>query len=226
MNARDDERDRGEGFLGRWIKRKSDARERAAPDDQPSAETSAQGAAKTEDADRPEEPAFDLSSLPGLEDITAETNLADFMRKEVPAALRNAALKRAWALDPAIRDYVNPAREYAYDWNTPGGVPGNGPLEAGFDALKQVAEAFSAPGRDHTLVVSEATQEEAAANMEAAESASEAPSPVRISDMSNSSQDAEKQSKESSDEERSAERVAAPSDLASRRRRHGGAAPA
>ena len=33
-----------------------------------------------------------------------------------------------WSLDPAIRDYVGEAREYAYDWNVPGGVPGNGPL--------------------------------------------------------------------------------------------------
>ena len=33
-----------------------------------------------------------------------------------------------WALDPKIRDYVGEARDYAYDWNTPGGVPGSGPV--------------------------------------------------------------------------------------------------
>jgi hypothetical protein len=38
-----------------------------------------------------------------------------------------------WALDPAIRDFVGEARDYAYDWNAPGGVPGSGPLLASDD---------------------------------------------------------------------------------------------
>jgi hypothetical protein len=59
----------------------------------------------------------------------------------VPQILRNAAMRRMWVLDPAIRDYVDPALDYAYDWNIPGGVPGNGPLAEGFDA-KAAAEKF------------------------------------------------------------------------------------
>ena len=35
-----------------------------------------------------------------------------------------------WTLDPAIRDFVGHARDYAYDWNQPGGVPGSGALES------------------------------------------------------------------------------------------------
>ncbi|MGT2478788.1 DUF3306 domain-containing protein (plasmid) [Methylobacterium oryzae CBMB20] len=76
------------------------------------------------------EPADDaVVELPSLEALTPETDLVPFLRAGVPAALRNAALRRMWSLDPAIRDFVQrEAREYAYDWNTPGGVPGLGPL--------------------------------------------------------------------------------------------------
>ena len=81
---------------------------------------------------------FDLSSLPKLEDVTETTDITVFLRKGVPESLRNAALRKSWALDPAIRNYVNPALDYAYDWNTPGGVPGNSELAAGTDIAKMV----------------------------------------------------------------------------------------
>ena len=58
----------------------------------------------------------------------------------MPEHLRNAALRKSWALDPAIRNYVNPALEYAYDWNTPGGVPGTGELGAGMDVARMVLQ--------------------------------------------------------------------------------------
>src|SRR5207244_8833403 len=58
----------------------------------------------------------------------------------VPEHLRNAALRKSWALDPAIRNYVNPALEYAYDWNDPGGVPGSSELRAGMDVARMVSQ--------------------------------------------------------------------------------------
>jgi Protein of unknown function (DUF3306) len=76
----------------------------------------------------PELSAEEIALLPRVEDLTAETDVTQFLRKGVPMGLRNAALRRMWALDPAIRDYVSEAREYAYDWNVPEGVPGSGPL--------------------------------------------------------------------------------------------------
>lgn len=86
-----------------------------------------------------ETPAFDaavlteeeVAALPDIETLTAESDVTCFLRKGVPAILRNAALRRMWMLDPAIRDFVGPARDYSYDWNLPGGVPGSGPLEPG-----------------------------------------------------------------------------------------------
>ena len=222
MSARDDETSGGEGFLGRWIKRKADAQRRGEPEQQPREAAPPDAAAQGE---KTEEPAFDLSRLPSLDDITAETNLTDFMRKEVPAVLRNAALRRAWALDPAIRDYVNPAREYAYDWNTPGGVPGNGPLEAGFDALKRVATVFSSPAEDHTLGVSEVTGGAPASERSAQADEAPPPSPVRTSDMKVSPQASEKTEIISSDEDLPEEPATPSSEPAPPRRRHGGAAP-
>jgi hypothetical protein len=79
-------------------------------------------------AAKPELSAEEISGLPRIEDLTPETDLTQFLGKGVPAALRNAALRRAWALDPMIRDHVGEARDYAYDWNVAGGVPGSGPI--------------------------------------------------------------------------------------------------
>ena len=86
------------------------------------------------------EPEFDLSSLPKLEDLTETTDITAFLRKGVPESLRNAALRKSWALDPAIRNYVNPALDYAYDWNTPGGVPGSSEIGAGMDVARMVSQ--------------------------------------------------------------------------------------
>jgi hypothetical protein len=86
------------------------------------------------------EPEFDISSLPKLEDLTETTDITVFLRKGVPEHLRNAALSKSWALDPAIRNYVNPALDYAYDWNTPGGVPGSSEIGAGVDIARMVSQ--------------------------------------------------------------------------------------
>jgi len=122
-------------FLARWSQRKHEAK-------QPDRE------APTVNADAPSGPVaesdvaqeFDLSSLPKLEDMTATTDITAFLRKGVPEHLRNAALRKSWALDPAIRNYVNPALDYAYDWNTPGGVPGSSEIGSGMDVARLVSQ--------------------------------------------------------------------------------------
>jgi len=69
----------------------------------------------------------DLSpDLETVATITAETDLAPFLKPGVPAAIRNAALRRKWLLNPTIRDYVDPALDYAWDWNAAEAVPGAG----------------------------------------------------------------------------------------------------
>ena len=106
-------------------------------------------------------PEFDLSTLPKLEELTGSTDITAFLRKGVPEHLRNAALQKSWALDPAIRNYVNPALEYAYDWNAPGGVPGGGELGAGVDVARLVSQIMGEPAAETTN--SDASSEDEAA---------------------------------------------------------------
>ena len=129
------------GFLARWSQRKQDARKEAPAQAAPDAPAE-QAKAAREGVASETEPPFDLSSLPKLEELTANTDLTVFFRKGVPESLRNAALRKFWALDPAIRNYVNPALDYAYDWNTPGGVPGAGELAPGTDVARMVSQVF------------------------------------------------------------------------------------
>jgi hypothetical protein len=130
-----DQGDDNKSFLARWSQRKREAKP---PDrDAPAAEADVPTGSAAEIDTAPE---FDLSSLPKLEDITATTDITGFLRKGVPEHLRNAALRKSWALDPAIRNYVNPALEYAYDWNTPGGVPGSSEIGAGMDVARLVSQ--------------------------------------------------------------------------------------
>ncbi len=125
-----------ETFLSRWARRKDAVR--AERPETPPAAPEADGA-PTPGSDPGSASAIPpraeagaegapLAELPSLETLTAQSDLTAFLRAGVPAPLRNAALRRMWSLDPSIRDFVSEAREYAYDWNTPGGVPGLGPL--------------------------------------------------------------------------------------------------
>lgn len=145
-----------DGFLTRWSRRKQQARheEPSVPEEAPApAEPETPMEAET---DTP------LPELPLVESITAETDVSVFLAKGVADSVRNAALRRMWSLDPAIRDYVGDARDYAYDWNTPGGVPGFGPLEASFDVEGTIARMFGRaehPG-DEELGIEEAPKAE------------------------------------------------------------------
>ena len=139
-----------ERFLSRWSRRKQELRETERPPEgviapEPASETSEATTAVPHEGDTPVGPAQadrgpDATlALPSLEDLTAEMDLSLFLREGVPEPLRNAALRRMWSLDPKIRDFVSEAREYAYDWNTPGGVPGYGPLPTSADVRRMVA---------------------------------------------------------------------------------------
>src|ERR1700687_3881004 len=133
--SEEDQSGDNKSFLARWSQRKRDAKQ---PDrGAPAAEADVpSGTVAQSDA----VPEYDLSSLPKLEDMTATTDITAFLRKGVPEHLRNAALRKSWALDPAIRNYVNPALDYAYDWNTPGGVPGSSESGASMDVARLVSQ--------------------------------------------------------------------------------------
>src|ERR1700748_1951006 len=99
-------------------------------------------------ANAPEAP-FDLASLPSIEEIVADTDIAAFLRAGVPAELVRAALHRAWTSDPVIRDFIGIA-ENQWDFNDPNAIPGFGPLAAsedGVDILAQISSRLELPMR-------------------------------------------------------------------------------
>lgn len=155
-----------EGFLSRWSRRKQEVRQAENRDVEPiegpveemrdlegpgsvvpavSDETvpgAVEPPAAPDDSAEPALTEEEIAALPSIESITAETDIRSFLRKGVPEALRKAALRRSWVLDPMIRDYVDPAREYAYDWNVPGGVPGSGSLLPSDDVDRLLRDVF------------------------------------------------------------------------------------
>ena len=86
-------------------------------------------------------PEFDLASLPSLDSITAVTDVRAFLAPGVPTDLARAALRRAWAADPAIRDFKGLA-ENAWDFTDPTAMPGFGALPPGTDIKKMLAQIF------------------------------------------------------------------------------------
>jgi hypothetical protein len=133
-----DQGDQDKSFLARWSQRKQEAKRPDPRQDAPIADSPGSSPPPATEADAPQE--FDLSTLPKLEDLTETTDITAYLRKGVPQHLRNAALRRSWVLDPAIRNYVNPALDYAYDWNTPGGVPGSSEIGPGMDVERMVSQ--------------------------------------------------------------------------------------
>ena len=142
-----------ENFIARWSRRKRESAEAEAEATKPAAASSAPDETAHADDDRGEaggvppaqsgasEPAseFDWTKLPPVETITAESDIRAFLRAGVPPELTRAALRRAWAADPKIRDFVGLA-DYDWDFNTPGAIAGFGPLEMSDELRRQVVQ--------------------------------------------------------------------------------------
>ena len=130
-----------ENFLARWSRRKRDIEQSEAEGQTRPAEPELQWTPGEDPAQSPlpaetaaagEVENFDPATLPPLESITAETDIRGYFARGVPAELARAALRRAWASDPAIRDFVGLA-ENAWDFNAPETIPGFGPITASDD---------------------------------------------------------------------------------------------
>ena len=130
---------RPDNFIRRWarLKRASDcAHETEAVSTKVEATT-----AQPQAEGVPDQP-FDPASLPSLESIAADTDIGAFLQSGVPAELTRAALRRAWASDPAIRDFIGIA-ENQWDFNDPDAIPGFGPLLATDGAPAVLPQASS-----------------------------------------------------------------------------------
>src|SRR6266404_3756124 len=128
---------RSESIMSRWSRRKQESARPVEPDGSSSepkpieAEPDHSNPATfaTPATGSPASQAFDLASLPPLQSITVGTDIRSFLASSVPVELTNAALRRAWVTDPAIRDFIGIA-ENQWDFNDPTAMPGFGPLTA------------------------------------------------------------------------------------------------
>ena len=163
-----DREESSKGFLERWSRKKIDAeRETVAKADAKDVssaaevrplERQAKNDTRTPDEAAPK-PEFDLTSLPSLDSISAVTDIRAFLTPGVPADLARAALRRAWAADPAIRDFKGLA-ENDWDFTDPTAMPGFEALPPGTDIKKMVAQIF---GDGEKEVAAEAVTEKPAA---------------------------------------------------------------
>jgi hypothetical protein len=144
-----------ENFIARWSRRKREAaQEPAAAQDAEATKPPAALDAAVESVRAPEdqggardvesaqggagEPAAcDLTKLPPIETITAESDIRAFLSPGVPPEMTRAALRRAWAADPKIRDFVGLA-DYDWDFVTPGAITGFGSLEVTDELRREV----------------------------------------------------------------------------------------
>lgn len=196
-----------QGFLGRWSARKRAVREIEAAIEAPidrGPEEVAEPVAPVEP-----EPAIDPADLPPLESIKSGLDVQAFLRRGVPKALRQAALRRLWAVDPTIRDFREVA-DYDWDFNASGYgalLPGDDPkvlAEKLFQAVRrQVAEVAPAP--QPTAAVAHRRTDEAAPEVD------QAPPPSPSVTLAAPEVDGDK--------------AAGVASVAPRRRRHGTAAP-
>lgn len=131
-----------DGFLSRWSRLKRDGA--VTPPRETGPRETAPAAPQPPASDLPEGQSLEelIAELPRIEDLVPGQSLTMFMQSWVPGAIRNAALQRMWLLDPAVRDYVDPALDYAYDYNTPGAAPGFGPMETSDEMVREVSEMF------------------------------------------------------------------------------------
>jgi hypothetical protein len=135
-----------ESFLSRWSRRKREVVRETERADRPAPTVNALADGDHTSGDAAHRPApsrtglpFDPASLPPIQSITAETDIRGFLDAGVPSELTRAALRRAWACDPAIRNFVGLA-DYDWDFNAADSIAGFGPLRIADDVAKLAAQ--------------------------------------------------------------------------------------
>ncbi|WP_158670562.1 DUF3306 domain-containing protein [Bradyrhizobium guangdongense] len=199
-----------EEFLARWSRRKREARA------EPTKPVAAQHTPASEAGD--DETEFDLSSLPSIDEINAATDITAFLSKNIPRELSRAALRRAWATDPAIRDFVGLA-ENAWDFNDPTAMPGFGPLDCSSEELAALVDRIVGGVREVAQSLPEASIETADSSAE-----SQQADATVVSDVVEPSDEAERQAIPAAVQPRAADRSAESAEPVGPRT-HGGALP-
>ena len=223
-------------FLARWSERKLH------PEKNEAAGGEKKGAPEARAVDRPAEkgakaePEFDITQLPSLESIAANSDIRAFLQKGVPSHLRHAALRRAWSADPAIRDFVG-LSENSWDFNQPDSLPGFGPLNVADvrrlaaqyfgDAPKETEAGLAQTTSNQQEIADEPMQQTQVAALEdqSAVRQTQAASDPRAANPATDADAPDSSGNQQPDAAPQQEAADAPADLHSRPRRHGGALP-
>lgn len=144
------------GFLRRWSERKAEAQQEAAKAIEPPA---AEDLPVSPMPDAPMDPEITakIAALPEIDEIGTMTDIRPFLQDFVPAALRKAALRRAWAADPVISTHLDVARDYAWEFNSgesPVGFArrlGSDAVQRSVDALESAARKLAGPEDDESV---------------------------------------------------------------------------
>jgi hypothetical protein len=117
--------DEAEGFLGRWSRRKAEARNASAAspatddvtnDPGPAAQTAPESPQEALQQDAPAP--IDPKDLPDIASLDASSDYTVFMRPGVPAHLRTLALRKLWRSDPVFSK-LDGLVEYGEDYTIP-----------------------------------------------------------------------------------------------------------
>src|SRR5882724_5262193 len=134
-----------EDFLSRWSRLKRDENTDTDSGAKP------KGPRETSESAAPEAfapgdvaPPFDPATLPPIESIDAGSDIRAFLAPGVPAAMKRAALRRAWSSDPSIRDFVG-LSENSWDFNAPETIFGFGLIEK--EKIQELLERVLGPPR-------------------------------------------------------------------------------
>ena len=180
-----------DNFLSRWSRRKRAVAKSEEPDSAAAPEAARPVKPKDEapqpNAPEPEDTEVDLSNLPSLESITGSTDITGFLRRGVPDELSRSALRKAWASDPMIRDFIGIA-ENQWDFNDPASIPGFGAIDLAPEQVRQMAAKLVGDVQDAAEKIDEALKGAAQADTAPQQTAADqvATADVEINELSTS----------------------------------------
>lgn len=173
--------DGDEGFLNRWSRRKAAARdggpaEPAAADAAalgPDAAAPAEPAQTQAEAEKSEEEILAELGLPKPEEIQPGDGVAGFMRAGVPKALQRRALRRLWAINPALAN-LDRMVDYGEDYTDAATVVDR--LNTIYEAGSGYKKLFARLDAEAEAAAQAAEDAAAGADAQAGQSAEEEPS--------------------------------------------------
>lgn len=128
------------GLFARWSRRKRIAARRSTATGTKESVAATPKAGEQDATSAPTTP-YDLARLPALESIGPQSDISAFLDAAVPPTLTREALRRAWAVDPKIRDFIG-LSENSWDFTAPDSMPGFGSLTA--EEIRRLVDQLAA----------------------------------------------------------------------------------